>query len=81
MDYYIYIVFELMMDNFNYDGVIIMFCGGGCYNGLLELLDGLSEIGIGFVLSIEWLLFVFEEEGIELDIEENLDLFIVIMGD
>ena len=30
--------------------------GGGRYNGLLELLDGPSETGIGFALSIERLL-------------------------
>ena len=70
-----------MMDNPNYDGAITTLCGGGRYNGLLELLDGPSETGIGFALSIERLLLALEEEGIELDIEENLDLFIVTMGD
>ncbi len=68
------------MDNPNYDGAITTLCGGGRYNGLLELLDGPSETGIGFALSIERLLLALEE-GIELDIEENLDLFIVTMGD
>ena len=55
--------------------------GGGRYNGLLQLLDGPSETGIGFALSIERLLLALEEEGIELDIEENFDLFIVTMGE
>ncbi len=40
-----------MMDNPNYDGAITTLCGGGRYNGLLELLDGPSETGIGFTLS------------------------------
>ncbi|HDC5209178.1 TPA: histidine--tRNA ligase [Staphylococcus aureus] len=81
LDYYTHTAFELMMDNPNYDGAITTLCGGGRYNGLLELLDGPSETGIGFALSIERLLLALEEEGIELDIEENLDLFIVTIGD
>ncbi|WRN52213.1 hypothetical protein UM764_07650 [Staphylococcus aureus] len=50
MDYYTHTAFELMMDNPNYDGAITTLCGGGRYNGLLELLDGPSETGIGFAL-------------------------------
>ncbi|MDT3991124.1 ATP phosphoribosyltransferase regulatory subunit, partial [Staphylococcus aureus] len=67
LDYYTHTAFELMMDNPNYDGAITTLCGGGRYNGLLELLDGPSETGIGFALSIERLLLALEEEGIELD--------------
>lgn len=81
LDYYTHTAFELMMDNPNYDGAITTLCGGGRYNGLLQLLDGPSETGIGFALSIERLLLALEEEGIELDIEEKFDLFIVTMGE
>lgn len=81
LDYYTHTAFELMMDNPNYDGAITTLCGGGRYNGLLQLLDGPSETGIGFALSIERLLLALEEEGIELDIEKNFDLFIVTMGE
>ena len=55
--------------------------GGGRYNGLLELLDGPNQTGIGFALSIERLLLALEEEGIELDVEDTFDLFIVTMGE
>lgn len=34
LDYYNYIVFELMSEVEGF-GVIIIFCGGGCYNGLI----------------------------------------------
>ena len=81
LDYYTHTAFEVMMDNPNYDGAITTLCGGGRYNGLLELLDGPSQTGIGFALSIERLLLALEEEDIELDIEEDFDLFIVTMGD
>ncbi|EHJ08838.1 histidine--tRNA ligase [Staphylococcus simiae] len=81
LDYYTHTAFELMMDNPNYDGAITTLCGGGRYNGLLELLDGPSETGIGFALSIERLLLALDEEGIDLDVDEELDLFVVTMGD
>ncbi len=41
-----------MMDN-HIMMVHATLCGGGRYNGLLELLDGPSETGIGFALSID----------------------------
>ena len=61
-DYYTHTAFEVMMDNPNYDGAITTLCGGR-YNGLQLLLDGPSETGIGFALSIERLLLALEEEG------------------
>src|SRR5699024_8574072 len=81
LDYYTHTAFELMIDNPNYDGAITTLCGGGRYNGLLELLDGPSQTGIGFALSIERLLLALEEEGIDLDMEHEFDLFIVTMGE
>ena len=81
LDYYTHTAFEVMMDNQNYDGAITTLCGGGRYNGLLQLLDGPSETGIGFALSIERLLLALEGEDIELDIESKFDLFIVTMGE
>ena len=80
LDYYTHTAFELMIDNPNYDGAITTLCGGGRYNGLLELLDGPNQTGIGFALSIERLLLALEEENIELDVDNDFDLFIVTMG-
>ncbi|WP_210145626.1 histidine--tRNA ligase [Staphylococcus sp. GDK8D75P] len=80
LDYYTHTAFELMIDNPNYEGAITTLCGGGRYNGLLELLDGPSQTGIGFALSIERLLMALEEESIELDVDHDFDLFIVTMG-
>lgn len=81
LDYYTHTAFELMMDNPSYDGAITTLCGGGRYNGLLELLDGPNQTGIGFALSIERLLLALNEEEIELDIDNEFDLFVVTMGD
>src|SRR5699024_885139 len=80
LDYYTHTAFELMIDNPNYDVAITTLCGGGRYNGLLELLGGPNNTGIGFALSIERLLLALEDEGIELDVEDDFDLFIVTMG-
>ncbi|MCS4485623.1 histidine--tRNA ligase [Staphylococcus americanisciuri] len=80
LDYYTHTAFELMMDNDNYDGAITTLCGGGRYNGLLELLDGPKQTGIGFALSIERLLLALEAEGITLPVDNHLDLFVATMG-
>ncbi|MCO4326585.1 histidine--tRNA ligase [Staphylococcus agnetis] len=80
LDYYTHTAFELMIDNEDYKGAITTLCGGGRYNGLLELLGGPNQTGIGFALSIERLLMALEEEGIELPHMSHLDLFIATMG-
>lgn len=81
LDYYTHTAFELMIDNPEYDGAITTLCGGGRYNGLLQLLDGPDKTGIGFALSIERLLMALDEEGISLDVSEDFDLFVVTMGE
>ncbi|TDM15645.1 histidine--tRNA ligase [Macrococcus bovicus] len=78
LDYYTHTAFEMMSEAEGF-GAITTLSGGGRYNGLLEMLDGPSETGIGFALSIERLLLALEAEGIELDVDEQLDLFIVTM--
>ncbi|QLK85995.1 histidine--tRNA ligase [Staphylococcus sp. 17KM0847] len=80
LDYYTHTAFEVMMDSSDYDGAITTLCGGGRYNGLLELLDGPQQTGIGFALSIERLLLALEAEGIELPMHNHIDLFIATMG-
>lgn len=78
LDYYTHTAFEVMSDAEGF-GAITTLCGGGRYNGLLEMLEGPKETGIGFALSIERLLLAIEAEGIELETEEAIDLYIVTM--
>lgn len=75
LDYYTHTAFEVMSNAEGF-GAITTLCGGGRYNGLLELLDGPHETGIGFALSIERLLLALEAEGIELPEPDGLDLYI-----
>lgn len=80
LDYYTHTAFEVMSNAEGF-GAITTLCGGGRYNGLLELLDGPKETGIGFALSIERLLLAVEAEGIEIEQEDSIDLFIATMGE
>ncbi|GAB3070897.1 histidine--tRNA ligase [Salinicoccus sesuvii] len=80
LDYYTHTAFELMSDAEGF-GAITTLCGGGRYNGLLELLDGPSETGIGFALSIERLLLALEAEGIELPEPQGIDLYICTLDE
>lgn len=78
LDYYTHTAFEMMSVAEDF-GAITTLSGGGRYNGLIEMLDGPKETGIGFALSIERLLLALEAEGIDLDLPSPLDLFIVTM--
>ncbi len=80
LDYYTHTAFEIMIDNPEVE--LKTLCGGGRYNGLVELLGGpVGEKGIGFALSIERLLLALESENISLPIDNNIDVFVVSMGD
>lgn len=80
LDYYTHTAFEIMSEAEGF-GAITTLCGGGRYNGLLEMLDGPSETGIGFGLSIERVLLALEAEGIVIDTPEGLDLYICALDD
>ncbi|WP_370520022.1 histidine--tRNA ligase [Gemella sp. GH3] len=80
LDYYTHTAFEIMIDNPEVE--LKTLCGGGRYNGLVELLGGpTGEKGIGFALSIERLLLALENENIKLPIDDSIDIFVVSMGD
>lgn len=80
LDYYTHTAFELMSTAAGF-GSITTLAGGGRYNGLVEMLDGPAETGIGFALSIERLLLALEAEGIEIENPHTLDLYVVTMGE
>lgn len=80
LDYYTHTAFEVMSDAEGF-GAITTLCGGGRYNGLLEMLDGPHETGIGFALSIERLLLALEAENIEIPEPLGIDLYICTLDD
>lgn len=80
LDYYTHTAFELMSDAEGF-GAITTLCGGGRYNGLLEMIDGPDKTGIGFALSIERLLLALEAEGIEIPDDKGIDIYVCTMTD
>ena len=62
-------------------GAITTLCGGGRYNGLVEDIGGPDVPGIGFALSIERLLLALEAEGVGLETNDTLDMYVVVMGE
>ncbi|SET77807.1 histidyl-tRNA synthetase [Oceanobacillus limi] len=80
LDYYNHTAFEIMSEAEGF-GAITTLAGGGRYNGLVEELDGPDTPGIGFGMGIERLLMALEAEGKELTLDEQLDVFLVAVGD
>lgn len=79
LDYYTHTAFEIVLDNPKAD--LKTLCGGGRYNGLVEMLGGPQQSGIGFGLGMERLLLALEDENIELPTEVPLDAYIVTLGE
>ena len=80
LDYYNHTAFEIMSTASGF-GAITTLCGGGRYNGLVQDIGGPEVPGIGFALSIERLLLALEAEGIELEVNDSLDIYVVAIGD
>lgn len=78
LDYYNHTIFEFMAKVGDSDLTI---CAGGRYDGLVEYFDGPQTPGFGFGLGLERLLLVLDKQGIELPIEEGLDVYIAVLGD
>jgi histidyl-tRNA synthetase len=62
MDYYNLTVFEWVTDRLGAQGTL---CGGGRYDGLIEMLGGKSAPAVGWGLGIERVLDLLKQEGIE----------------
>ncbi|KRM96381.1 histidyl-tRNA synthetase [Liquorilactobacillus aquaticus DSM 21051] len=80
LDYYNHTIFEIMSNSKAFGGNWTTVCAGGRYNGLVEQLGGPEVPGIGFGLGVERLLLVLEAEKIELPIDEDLDVYVVGIG-
>jgi histidyl-tRNA synthetase len=80
LDYYNHTAFEIMSEADGF-GAITTLSGGGRYNGLVEDLGGPATPSIGFAMSLERLLLALEAEGVTLETEEDLDCYVVALGD
>lgn len=77
LDYYTRTVFEFVSTNIGSQGTV---CGGGRYDGLIELLGGPKTPSIGFAMGIERLLLLMENTGVSFPDEANCDIYIGSIG-
>ncbi|CAM5793329.1 histidine--tRNA ligase [Castellaniella caeni] len=60
LDYYNLTVFEWVTDRLGAQGTV---CGGGRYDGLIELLGGKAAPAVGFAIGMERLLDLWQQDG------------------
>lgn len=75
LDYYTKTVFEFV----NSEGFTL--CGGGRYDGLVHEIEEKQDIpSVGFGMGIERILYFLEKEGVELEPEPPVELYVGILG-
>ena len=75
LDYYTKTVFEFV----NEEGFTL--CGGGRYDGLIHEIDEKQDIpAVGFGFGIERIINELEAEGVELEPEPTIQLYVGILG-
>lgn len=79
LDYYRKTAFEIISNDIGSQSTV---CGGGRYDGLVEMLGGPKGVsGIGFGLGVERLLLTLENNNIEIDNPKSTDIYIATIGD
>ncbi len=77
LDYYNLTVFEWVTDRLGAQGTV---CGGGRYDGLMELLGGKPAPAVGFAIGMERLLDLWQQSDADTDTSE-CDVYVVHQGD
>lgn len=77
LDYYNLTVFEWVTDRLGAQGTV---CGGGRYDGLVELLGGKAAPAVGFAIGVERLLELWLQDGPGPATAE-CDVYVVYQGD
>ncbi|MGC9397064.1 MAG: histidine--tRNA ligase [Anaerolineae bacterium] len=78
LDYYTKTVFEVWGEGIGAQSAI---CGGGRYDGLVELLGGPPTPGVGFAAGIERAVLLMKAQNISVPIPPSPPVFIVYLGD
>ncbi len=78
LDYYNKTVFEWITSELGAQGTI---CGGGRYDGLVELLGGHSCAGVGFAMGMERLVLLVQAVNSDKDFANAIDIYVVNQGD
>jgi histidyl-tRNA synthetase len=77
LDYYMRTTFEITAKGLGSQNAV---CGGGRYDGLVELLGGLPNKGIGFAIGEDRLILSLQEAG-KGDVAKGRDVYIAWMGE
>ena len=78
LDYYNHTIFEFTAD---IAGNELTICAGGRYDSLVAYFGGPETAGFGFGMGVERLLLVLEKQGVELPLEDSLDVYIAVLGE
>lgn len=79
LDYYSKTVFEWTTDKLGAQGTV---CGGGRYDGLVEVMGGKPTAGVGFAMGIERLILMLETLGkIPAELEQQVDVYFCAFGE
>jgi histidyl-tRNA synthetase len=78
LDYYTKTVFEVWAENIGAQSAV---CGGGRYDGLVELLGGQPTPAVGFAVGMERAVMVMKEQGVEPPALPKPEVFIAYLGD
>ncbi len=78
LDYYNHTIFEFTAD---VAGNELTICAGGRYDSLVAYFGGPETAGFGFGMGVERLLLVLEKQGVELPLENRLDVYIAVLGE
>ncbi|RAP59990.1 histidine--tRNA ligase [Achromobacter sp. HZ01] len=77
LDYYNLTVFEWVTDRLGAQGTV---CGGGRYDGLIELLGGKPAPAVGFAIGMERLLDLWEQ-SVQMPAPAECEVYIVHQGE
>ncbi|MFO7819422.1 MAG: histidine--tRNA ligase [Halanaerobacter sp.] len=78
LDYYTKTAFEVVCNELGAQDTVF---GGGRYDELAQEVGERDVPGIGFAMGVERILLALEEQGIELPIDREIDLFITTIGE
>ena len=78
LDYYNYCVYEWTTESLGAQGAV---CGGGRYDGLVEILGGKPTLAAGFAIGIERLILMLDSLGkVPEEVRKPIDVYLLVVG-
>ena len=78
LDYYNYCVYEWTTESLGAQGAV---CGGGRYDGLVEMLGGKPTLAAGFAIGIERLILMLDSLGkVPEEVRKPIDVYVLVVG-